>query len=291
MTWREMQAQFRHPLFVGMVLSLVFCIVLIGPYDPLLHFGALRLAIFYAACFCGFSAALCLALYLCHRWDWRAFSVLTVGFAGLASTAIGLWAALLLGAPVPSVSDMLLVTGFNLVFCYLGDMLLSTFIIPRIIADLRGRSSKDVLAEFIGSEAGSIHIGPAAAPTAPCQPEVTIFGKPFATHTIWLIEAEEHYVAITQKDGSRHLLRGRIADAVAALPATIGRRVHRSYWVATAAVTGFRTDKAGAHLVLTDGRTIPVARQRMAETRAWAQGIKGCADMKKAPQRVPVPMA
>lgn len=294
-----MQAQFRHPLYVGMMLVLACVIVALRPYDHLLNFAALRMTIFYAVCFSSFTASLYLALYLCHRFGWRAYSLFTVGFAGLASTLAGLIAALMLGAPLPTAADMMLVTAFNLVFCYLGEMILSTYIIPRIIADLRGRPSRDVLAEFIASELGSLSqptpAAPPQPPTAPPLPQaqlapkdrVTIFGHSFAAASILVIEAEEHYVAICLSDGSRHLLRGRIADAIAALPPHLGRQVHRSFWVATSALRGCVAENSSLQLILINGQTIPVARQRIASIRAWADPIIGTPDRKKAPRGVP----
>jgi len=285
-TWREMQGQFRHPLFVGMLLMMAFCIVLIGPYDHLLNFAALRLTIFYAVCFGSFTALLYLALFLCYRRKRPAYSVFTVGGACLGATLSGLTAALLLGAPVPSVKDMALVTGFNLVFCYLGETLQSTFIMPRILADLRGRPAREMLAEFIVSDAGAIALPhdliALPDPPVPDMPSVvTIFGQTFATDSILLIEAEEHYVALNLSDGARQLLRGRIVDAVAAMPPHLGRRVHRSYWVSTAAVAGLRPEKSGTLLVLTNGRAVPVARPRVADVRAWVQSLSDPANKRR----------
>ncbi|MFN4155881.1 MAG: LytTR family DNA-binding domain-containing protein [Paracoccaceae bacterium] len=319
LTWREAQGQFRHPLFVGMIMLLSLCIVAIGPYDHLLNFGPLRLAIFYAVCFVSFTVLLYLALYTCHRCKWRAFSLFTVSFSCLGATLCGLAAALVLGAPMPTLKDMGLVIGFNIVFCYLGEVIQSTFIIPRVLADLRGHPPKAVLAEFIASEAGALAgmatpalpaptpaPDPTPAPEPPpategqyphdarpvpeviaaVLPAVTLFGQPFARASIFLIEAEEHYVAVTLQEGTRHLLRGRIADAIAAMPPELGRQVHRSYWVATTAVAGFRPEKSGAHLILTNGQTVPVARPRIPEVRVWAEAAL-LAQRKKAPQGVP----
>ena len=314
LTWREVQAQFRHPLFVGLNLMLALCIVLIGPYDHLLDFDALQLAIFYAVAFSSCTAAVYLALYICSRCNWRAYSLFTVTFGCLAATMCGLSAALLLGAQMLTVRDMALVTGFNLVICYLGEILQSTFIIPRILADLRGRPAKSVLAEFITSEEGALTHHPPPILPEPTPPpmrtdlppeptlpattaQVTLFGQSFEISSICLIEAEEHYVAVVLHDGSRQLLRGRIADAVAAMSPDLGQRVHRSYWVATSAVAGFRPDKPGAQLLLTNGQSLPVARPRLASIRAWAEAAAGAggpvrpaavkAEKKKAPQRVP----
>jgi hypothetical protein len=285
LTWREMQSQFQHPLFVGLLLGLVSSIVVIGPYDRLLNFDALKLAVFYACAFGSFVALLFLAMYTCHRRNWAAYSVLTVGPSGTGCTLAGLGAALLLGAPVPALSDILMVAGFNLVICFLGDIIHATYVMPRVMADLRGVPRRDVLVDFIASESGRIGGMDVPAPVAPER--VTLCGQSFALHALRLIEAEEHYVAITLDTGARALLRGRIADAVAALPPDLGRRVHRSFWVATVAVDGFRQTKTGAQVILTDGRCIPVARGRIAMLRDWAEQAPMVAN-KKAPRGVPL---
>lgn len=285
LTWREMQGQFQHPLFVGLLLGLAGLVVVIGPYDRLLNFDALKLAMFYACAFGSFVGLLLLSLYLCHRRNWVAYSVLTVGSAAIGCTAAGLGAALLLGAPLPALPDMLMVAGFNLVICFLGDIIHATYVMPRVMADLRGVPRRDVLVDFIASESGRIG---GMDVTAPFVPErVTLFGQSFALHAIRLIEAEEHYVSITLDTGARTLLRGRIADAVAVMPPDLGRRVHRSFWVATSAVDGFRQTKTGAHVILTDGRCIPLARGRIAELRDWAEQAPMAAK-KKAPLKVPL---
>lgn len=292
LTWRELRAQLRHPLFVGMMLLMAFCLVLIGPYDHLLNFGALQLGIFYAVCFVSFSALLYFALWLCYRWDWPGYSLFTVSFACLGATVIGLSTALLLGAPSVGLTDMLLVTGFNLVYCFLGEILQSTFIIPHVVADLRGQARQDMRAGINGAGPGEGKSVPPLPATEGPQPEtpamIMIFGQCFAPASIHLIQAEEHYVALTLKDGTRHLLRGRIADAVAVLPPHLGRQVHRSYWVAATALAGFRPEKYGAQLVLTCGRSIPVARPRLAKVRCWAEEVIAAGiNSKKAPQGVP----
>lgn len=285
-TWRELRLQFRHPYFVGMMMLMGLSIILIGPYNHLLNFGPLRLTLFYAACFGSFTSFLYALLWLCHRMNWPAYSLFTVGGAGLGATLCGLLAALLLGAPLPSLTDMALVTGFNLVFCYLGETLQSTYVIPRILPDLRNSAAQDRLGAFIGSEGGAVSPLPAESPP---PTHVHLFGQTFATHQLYLLEAEEHYVAVVLRDGTRTLLRGRIADAVAVLHPDLGRRVHRSYWVAAAAVVGFRPDRSGAHLILTHGDTVPVARPRMPEVRRWAESLNPAPPPanRKAPQRVP----
>jgi hypothetical protein len=290
LTWREMLGQFRHPLFVGLVLVVSTVIILVGPYDDLLMFGPLKLGIFYANGFGSFIAILILCLYLCHRWRWNAYSLVTVFVSVLGSTAWGMIVALLLGARMPPVSDLALVIGFNLVFAYAGEILHAGFVMPRALADMRGTSPQAILAEFLVSEEGTLKESfpgplpvvtrPAASPSVASPPpsdagrhigeSVTIFGQPFRLAEIMSIEAEEHYICLTLHSGARHLLRGRIADAIAAMPPGRGLQIHRSYWVASAALARFSQGRSAAQITLVDGRVLPVARQRIPQVREWA---------------------
>jgi hypothetical protein len=289
LTWREMLGQFRHPLFVVLVLVVSAVIMLVGPYDDLLMFGPLKLAIFYANGFGSFIAILILCLYLCHRWRWSAYSLVTVFVSVLGATAWGMVVALLLGARMPPLSDLALVTGFNLVFAYTGEILHAGFVMPRALADMRGTSPKAILAEFLVSEDGalkeslpgplpgatqppaSLSVAPLPLPDAGRSGEsVTIFGQPFRMAEIMSIEAEEHYICLTLQGGARHLLRGRIADAIAAIPPGRGLQIHRSHWVASAALARFSKDRSAAQVTLVDGRVLPVARQRIPQVREWA---------------------
>lgn len=284
LTWREMLGQFRHPLFVGLMTVVCTVIILVGPYDDLLMFGPLKLAIFYASGFGSFLAILILCLYLCHRWGWQAYSLVTVLVSVLAATCWGLVTALMLGATMPALSDLALVTGFNLVFAYGAEILHACFVMPRALADLRGTSHKAILAEFLSSEEGALTDSPAqAAPGArptlsPPAVEraaetVTIFGQTFRVADILSIAAEEHYTCLTLCDGSCHLLRGRIADAIAAMPPGQGLRIHRSHWVASSALARFVQNRSVAQIVLVDGRVLPVARQRIPQVREWAAAV------------------
>lgn len=287
LTWHELQGQFRHPLFVGMMLVMAALIVVIGPYDHLLHFGALQLSLFYAAAFGSFTAFLFFALYLCHRQGWLAYSLVTVGIAGLGASFCGLGMALFLGAPMPAAQDLALVIGFNMVFSYLGEIVHATFLMPRILADLRGKEGTDLTPSAMSKSGQAQPAMP--PPTLVQRPEaqVVLFGQSFVASSIRMIEAEEHYVGISLHDGQRVLLRGRIADAVALMPSHLGRQVHRSTWVARVAVSEFRQESSGACLLLRDGRRVSVARQRIAEVRAWVGVATEGSGTKKAPKGVP----
>jgi hypothetical protein len=84
---------------------------------------------------------------------------------------------------------------------------------------------------------------------------------------ILCLENEDHYVRVHTALGSALLLM-RTRDAVAALDDIDGRRIHRSWWVARAAVSDvLRRDRAVV-LRLKDGQEVPVSRAMAPELRA-----------------------
>lgn len=103
----------------------------------------------------------------------------------------------------------------------------------------------------------------------PEQP-VPLFGRPVLLSELLLVSAEEHYVRL-HSIGGQELLRGRISDIEAQLPDRLGRRVHRSHWVATAAVRRLHRKREGWMLELIDGTQIPVARPRRGAMRQWLE--------------------
>lgn len=76
---------------------------------------------------------------------------------------------------------------------------------------------------------------------------------------ILAVEAEDHYLRLHTSKG-QDLILMRLSDAVAELEGLEGARVHRSWWVAKAAVADARRGDGRATLTLTDGATVPVSR-------------------------------
>ncbi|HYD64994.1 LytTR family DNA-binding domain-containing protein [Azospirillum sp.] len=82
------------------------------------------------------------------------------------------------------------------------------------------------------------------------------------------LEMEDHYVRVHTANGSDLLLM-RLRDAVAELEGFDGLQVHRSYWVAAAAVTGVERKPDGKlTLVLSTGLKVPVSRSFAPAVRA-----------------------
>jgi hypothetical protein len=87
------------------------------------------------------------------------------------------------------------------------------------------------------------------------------------------LQMEDHYLRIHTRLGSDLILL-RMNDAVAELDGLDGLRVHRSWWVARAALEGVERDGKTMVLRLAGGLAVPVARDRQGEVRAagWLPG-------------------
>ena len=78
------------------------------------------------------------------------------------------------------------------------------------------------------------------------------------------LQAEDHYLSVHTDAGSALILL-RMSDAVAELSGVEGKRVHRSWWVARAAVVGTASEKGRTLLRLVDGLKVPVSRSSRPE--------------------------
>lgn len=76
---------------------------------------------------------------------------------------------------------------------------------------------------------------------------------------LYAVEAEDHYLRLHTSKG-QDLILMRLSDAVAELEGLEGAQVHRSWWVAKAAVADARRGDGRAVLTLTDGARVPVSR-------------------------------
>lgn len=81
------------------------------------------------------------------------------------------------------------------------------------------------------------------------------------------LEMHDHYVRVTTSQGSA-LILARMGDAVDELVGTGGARVHRSWWVARGAVVAVKKQGRSVELVLANGLSVPVSRDRQAALRA-----------------------
>jgi len=89
------------------------------------------------------------------------------------------------------------------------------------------------------------------------------------TGRLLCLEMQDHYLAVHTTAGST-LILCRMEDAARELRA-LGRRVHRSWWVAADALEGVERDGQRLFLRLRDGRRVPVGRtyRRALTAEGW----------------------
>jgi LytTr DNA-binding domain len=81
------------------------------------------------------------------------------------------------------------------------------------------------------------------------------------------LEMEDHYVRVHTEVGDT-MIHMRMADAQSELEGVEGMLVHRSFWVARTAITGWQRDGKTLLLRLSNGKSVPVARDRQPLVRA-----------------------
>lgn len=103
------------------------------------------------------------------------------------------------------------------------------------------------------------------APTKPAAIFARLPGR--IGRAIVCLEMEDHYVRIHTQAGDS-LVHMRMSDAQNELDGVEGMLVHRSYWVARSAVTGWERDGKSLRLHLNNGKSVPVARDRQPLVKA-----------------------
>ncbi len=106
---------------------------------------------------------------------------------------------------------------------------------------------------------------PLTGPSAQPVPRVAEPSGP-----VLCLQMEDHYVRIHRPAGSTLELLP-LHEAISRFGGADGLQVHRSWWVAAQAVAGAERDARNWRLRLTNGLTVPVARNRVTEvrTRGW----------------------
>ncbi|MEM7445640.1 MAG: LytTR family DNA-binding domain-containing protein [Pseudomonadota bacterium] len=80
------------------------------------------------------------------------------------------------------------------------------------------------------------------------------------------LAAQDHYTEVVTTQG-RELVLMRLTDAIAETAPVDGIHVHRSHWVASAAVTGYSRKSGRVFLNLENGTLAPVSRSRIKAAR------------------------
>lgn len=111
---------------------------------------------------------------------------------------------------------------------------------------------------------------PPAVAEAAAEPAIAVFLRSTAPElagaALLALEAEDHYLRIHTDRGRAMVLMpiGRATEMLAAVP---GQRVHRSYWVADAAVDAVERSGASVTLRLRGGLAVPVSKRLLPALR------------------------
>jgi DNA-binding LytR/AlgR family response regulator len=111
---------------------------------------------------------------------------------------------------------------------------------------------------------------PAVQLAAPETPAPPAFFKRIPSHLgseLLALEAEDHYLRVITAAGSDLILM-RMSDALAELGHGIGLQVHRSWWVAHAAIAAVNRNNGRTALLLKNGLEVPVSRTYLSAVRA-----------------------
>ena len=132
------------------------------------------------------------------------------------------------------------------------------------------RSRRPVSAPALSAPAAAGLLQPAElAPPPLAEPATPPILARLPVHrrgTLRALEMEDHYVRV-HTDRGQHMLLMRMRDAIAEVGAMEGEQVHRSWWVARAAVEGQAGQGRAIRLKLAGGLEAPVARGSVARLK------------------------
>ncbi|WP_223641101.1 LytTR family DNA-binding domain-containing protein [Rhodobacter sp. TJ_12] len=131
---------------------------------------------------------------------------------------------------------------------------LYTFLISLVISTFRHLLAPAAVTQALAARQ-SVPVAEAAEPAgrlcARLEPELRA--------PLIRLQVRDHYVDVVTEAGTGSLLM-RLADAIAETEGVPGLRVHRSHWVARAAIAGLRRDKGKYVVQMRDGAEVPVSR-------------------------------
>ena len=268
-SWHELTRALWHPLFIALVFAMTSILLLAQPYGHVLPEGVIIRTLIVTSSVMVFLSAAMFFLGRCARAKLRAHTIPVLSLSIICSTVWGMSATVLAGGRSLDLIGWGQLLAFNFVFCTAGEIILSSFLLRRIVEET-GLQAHPIVAV---SSAFRPDTQTQSQPPLPRTKKLEILGQPVALDAIWHLKAEEHYVLLGLRDGTTRLLRGRLADAIAQVPQDAGLQVHRSHWVARTALADLDRRRDGWRLRLLNGEDIPVARNRQAQVRRWVEAV------------------
>lgn len=270
-SWSEFTRAMRHPWFIGLILVMVALLFWVNPYGNILPDGVILHILIVSSAVAVFLASAIFCVARCAKANVPSFSLTIMTPAILLASLWGVGFSVLTGGAMPSFWGWVQLFGFDFVFCMTGELVLSSFLLRRIAIET-GLGTYPVIA--VSSNLNDDQ-PPRVARNEDSGPlRLVVLGQPVNLAELWHLKAEEHYVLLNLRDGASQLQRGRLADAIAQLPAEAGLQVHRSHWVAISAVNELERRRNGWLLHLHNGSSVPVARNRQTTVRDWVKAVQ-----------------
>lgn len=236
---------------VTVILAIGLVLALLGPFGSFAAPFALRLAFWLALPLAGYflyMPATALALRLSDRLDLPSPALWIASWlVASLPMAVVIWASgTLLGEPEPLDAAGFL-GGYGQALVIGGPIMLLLWSMRRPPSPIAATA-------------------PAPPPEAPQPPRFLTRLPPHLGTDLLALEMEDHYVRAHTALGSTLILM-RMRDAVAELDGIAGLQVHRSWWVARAALAEAVRDGREARLTLINGLAVPVSRTNLAAVR------------------------
>ena len=185
---------------------------------------------------------------------------------------LALFSALLLTPPFWWLTD--LVASDRAAAPEVSEMALYVFVASMAVSTLRHafNPNSDLLRMWTEEEGGAalpdLEAEAAAPPTADeGGPRLAARLPEGDCGPIVRLQVRDHYVEVITPTGRRSLLM-RFADAVAEMEGVEGLQVHRSHWVARAAIRALVRRRGKVRVVMCDGSEVPVSRTYLPQVEA-----------------------
>lgn len=242
-TAREWAIDFAVAIAIGLFIGVI------GPYGSYLN-GAPGPRVFhFVVCFCVgtaiFGVLQRLAVAGAERWRLPVWPVVGVALL-VGCLPLALFISWLATTLWPFLRDRIGLLEWYSQCLFLSGPILS-FVVVRRLMRTRALQRREIVEPITPT------------PTGQAPAELPVSGE------VLCLRMEDHYVRVCTPTGSR-LVAGPFERVIAAM-AEEGMRVHRSWWVARAAVTGVVADGRNLRLTLKGDLTAPVSRASVAKLR------------------------
>lgn len=220
--------------------------VFAGPFGTFTALGWSERAVYWAMISLSSVLLSCPAVAISHViWEDGRSVVREVFAASLA--VLGITAAIWQISAAP-VWEAMQPPGFGKVFAYVALMTLAATLTKHLTLAALPHLSNPVT----------------EAPTAPEPPRLLRRIPESGGAAVLHLSVQDHLVTITTSEGA-HSLRMRFRDALEELDNVHGFRVHRSHWVARAAIVGVEREQSRLFLRLSNDARVPVSRNYRAD--------------------------